>query len=478
MRYNGCTMKTSTIKFLGMAAAVAATSAGALALETKDSSQFEYKYEMNSLPHTEDLDNSGAVDFTGGGSWTTLSSGAMVMDMTAGGKYLNSDQTNGVAGDAWRTLNATSATGGTGYTIETLLKIDSQSSGVSYVMTLQASTWDTSMYNASLNFATNVIYWGSTVLTNLDATLWHTYRVVREGGAEANKFSVYVDGALVKDGLGNGISADIKRVLLGSPGSGHKGKATVAYLRFTKGAYAPPAALTGKAAKKWSGEFPVQYEMNAGDTRFVGKPAGGTDWTGSVDNNATVSQTGVLSVTLPQGKLAWWKVNDSIWSANVGADTAYTLEFKTKITGKWNLPSVGDRVIQFICGNPRDAAVFYIGENSVIWEPNGAATYTTINSADNTDAMHSFRLTYSGASQSEPPYVYTLWRDDVVIGTNLKGSTQYNQYASAGFPNLIRWGVTSTTSHGGSFDVDYLRWTTDGAWDYADPPGAFTIIFR
>ena len=38
---------------------------------------------------------------------------------------------------------------------------------------------------------------------------------------------------------------------------------------------------TGKAAKKWSGVFPFKYEMDAGDTRFVGKPAGGTDWSGT-----------------------------------------------------------------------------------------------------------------------------------------------------------------------------------------------------
>ncbi len=462
-------------------AAVAAMSVMGAAsdLPQRDSTLFEYKYEMNALPTAEDVDNSGAVDFTGSGSWTTLSAGTMVMDMTAGSKYLNSDQGNGTAGDAWRTMGATSATGGSGYTIETLLKIDSQSSGVNYVMNLQASTGDTSLYNASLNFKTNGIYWGDTLLTNLDATAWHTYRVVREGNGEANKFSVYADGVLVKDGLGNGISATINRVLIGSPGAGYKGKATVAYLRFAKGAFAPPVPVTGKAAQMWSGEFPVKYEMDAGDSRFVGKPAGGTDWSGSTDSSSPITQdNGVLSVTLAQGKMAWWKVNDSIWNANVGADTAYTVEFKVKITGKWNLSSVGDRVIQFICGNPRDAAVFYIGENSVTWEPSGAATYTTINSADNTDAWHTFRLTYSGASQSGRPYAYALWRDDVVIGTNLKGSTVYNQYASSGFPNLLRWGVTSQTVAGGSFDVDYIRWTTDGAWDYRDPPKGLVVIVK
>ena len=448
-------------------------------LPRKDSAEFAYKYEMNALPTAEDIDNSGADDFTGSGDWTTLESGALKMDMTAGGKYLISDKTVGTAGDAWLGMGATSATGGTGYTIETLLKIDSSVSGVTYVMNLQASTGDTSMYNASLNLTTNGIYWGNTPLTNLDATAWHTYRVVREGSGDANKFSVYLDGVLVKDGLGSGISATINRVLLGSPGaSTYKGKATVAYLRFCKGAYAPPAALADKAAKKWSGEFPARYEMDAGDTRFVGKPAGGTDWSGTADSNAPITQNGVLSVILEQGKLAWWKANDSVWSANVGPDTAYTVEFRIKIRDKWALSTVGDRVVQFICGNPRDSAVFYVGTSSVTWEPYGAGTYTAISSADNTDTWHTFRLTYSGASQSGRPYAYSLWRDGEIIGQGLKSSTVYNQYASAGFPNLLRWGVTSQTSVGGSFDIDYLRWTTDGAWDYKDPPGAFTIVFR
>ena len=463
-----------------MACMVAVVAGVAVAdLPRLDSSQFDYKYEMNALPTAEDMDNSGANDFTGSGDWTTLESGALKMDMTAGGKYLISDKTVGTAGDAWLGMGATSATGGSGYTIETILKIDSQVSGIQYAFNLQASTGDSSICNACLNFTTNGIYWGNTLLTNLDATAWHTYRVVREGSGDVNKFSVYVDGVLVKDGLGNGISATINRVLFGSPGaSAYKGKATVAYLRFCKGAFAPPAAPTGKAAKKWSGEFPVQYEMSAGDARFVGKPAGGTDWTGTADSNAPITQNGVLSVILEQGELAWWKANDSVWSANVGPDTAYTVELRIKIRDKWALSSVGDRVVQIICGNPRDAAVFYIGTSSVTWEPSGAATYTAISSADNTDAWHTFRLTYSGASQSGRPYAYALWRDGEIIGENLKSSTIYNQYASSGFPNLMRWGVTSQTTVGGSFDVDYLRWTTDGAWDYREQPKGMVISFH
>jgi len=471
-------MKTRLIPILTLAAATSPAITAFANLERKDSKEFAYKYEMNALPTAEDLDNSGAADFTGNGTWTTLSNGAMIMNMSGGGKYLNSDAASGTAGDAWLSLDATSATGGTGYTIETLLKIDSQSD--KYAFNLQASTGDTSTYNAFLNFKTNAIYWGETLLTNLDATAWHTYRVVREGGGEEKKFSVYVDGSLVRDGLGNGLSATINRIIIGSPGASYKGKATMAYLRFDKGAYAPPAAITGKAARKWSGEFPVQYEMNAGDSRFVGATAGGTDWSGAVDSGVTVTQNGVLSVGLPTAKLAYWKVNDDVWRAGVGADTAYTLEFKIKITNK-NTPSGDysnwDRVVQFICGNPRDASVFCIGANSVIWEPAGSNSNVKIAEGDNTDDWHVFRLTYSGASQNGNSYVYTLWRDGEVIGTNLNGSVAYNQYSSAGFPNLLRWGVTSTL-FGGSFDVDYIRWDTTGAYDWKNPRKGMMVVIR
>ena len=470
-------MKAGITSVLSAAVAAVAAFTGLADLERKDSTEFEYKYEMNALPTAEDLDSSGAVDFTGSDSWTTLSNGAMAMDMTGGGKYLISDKANGTDGDAWRVMNATSGSGGTGYTIESLLKIDSQVSGAKYALNLQASTWDSSL-NAFLNITTNGIYWGSKHLTNLDATAWHTYRIVREGSGESNKFSVYVDGALVEDGLGNGFNyGGLNRVIIGSPGGDHKGKATVAYLRFTKGAYAPPAAKTGKAAKKWSGDFPVQYEMNAGDTRFVGTTAGGTDWWGKIGTGAVVSQDGILSVTAEHAD-AWWRGSNAVWSASVGADTAYTVEFRLKINRRWSgTQNNRDLAFQLWAGNPRDEAVFYVGANNVYWEPNGIGTIRSLSNAINIGEWHTYRLTYSGASQSGQPYVYTLWLDDAIIGADIPGTTQYNSLLS-GDINFLRFGIPSSTTVGGSFELDYIRWTTDGAWDYRDAPEGLIISFR
>ncbi len=449
-----------------------ATDVAVANLPRLDSSRFDYKYDMIVLPSAQNLDNDGAVDFTLSDSskfslGTGINYGSMQIDASDGGKYLLSGADAGSAGGAWRNSGVSKSTG---YTVETRLKITSTTGAQAGVVVLNASVDDTT--NSWLKFWGGSIWWGETQIHTVDTTVYHTYRIVRE--AESNLHSVYVDGALVASNLGKGFSysTPLKRLLIGSPGGTYKGKAQVMYIRFHKGGYAPPVS-GDKNARKWSGEFPVQYEMTGGDARFVGKPAGGTDWTGSVDDSATVTHNGVLSVSLPQGKLAYWRVNDSVWRANVGADTAYTVEFKVHIRDKWNLSSVGDRVIQIWCGNQRAAAVFYIGTNSVTWEPNGAATYTTFATGDNTDAMHTFRVTYDGATR----HGYVLWRDDVVIGSYLVDSTAYNS-ALSNNPNFLRFGVVSTSTVGGSFDVDYVRWTTDGAWDYCDQPNGMVISIK
>ena len=456
-----------------MACMVAMVTGVAVAdLPSLDSSRFDYKYDMIVLPSAQNLDNDGAVDFTLSDAskfslGTGVNYGSMQIDTSDGGKYLLSGADAGSAGGAWRNYGVSKSTG---YTVETRLKITSTAGAQAGVIVINASVDDTT--NAWLKFWGGSIWWGETQIHNVDTTTYHTYRIVREAGS--NLHSVYVDGALVASNLGNGFSysTPLKRLLIGSPGGTYKGKAQVMYVRFHKGGYAPPVP-GDKKARKWSGEFPLLYEMNAGDVRFVGKPAGGTDWTGSVDDAATVTQNGMLSVSLPQGKMAYWRANDFVWSDRISSDTAYTLEFKIKITDKWNLSSVGDRVAQIWCGNPRAAAIFYIGTNSVTWEPNGAGTYTTIVTGDNTDAMHTFRVTYDGATR----HGCTLWRDDVVIGEYLVDSTAYNS-AIGNNPNFLRFGVTSTSSLGGSFDVDYVRWTTDGAWDYRDQPKGMVISIR
>jgi len=71
-------MKAKGTSILSAAVAAVAAFTGLADLERKDSSQFDYKYEMVALPTAEDLDGSDANDFAGFGSWLTLGTGANV----------------------------------------------------------------------------------------------------------------------------------------------------------------------------------------------------------------------------------------------------------------------------------------------------------------------------------------------------------------------------------------------------------------
>ena len=456
-------------------AAAAAAGAAFADLPRLDSSEFDYRYDMNSLlPGAEDLDGDGAADFTyasaGNGALTLGTgedAGSMVLNSTGSGDnaFFMSSADSG-AGGAWRR----SGIGlDTGYTLEVCLKV-SQCAQQDGALALNASVAGSTI-NGWLRFYADKIKWSNDE-TNLDATVYHTYRLVRSAGSAVH--SVYIDGVLWKDNLGNGFTASgLNRLLIGDAGGYYGGRASVAYMRFHKGAYAPPIP-----SGKWSGEFVRSYEMSAGDQRFVGSTAGGSDWSGSIGQGAVVVQNGVLLVTA-EGTTAWWKANDSVWSADIGPDTAYTVEFKAKVNRRWSGTQANrDLAFQFICGNPRDSAVFYIGASGVYWEPATIGALTALSAEANTNAWHTFRIAYSGASQNGCSFVYTLWRDGEVIGTGLKGSVAYNQYASSGFPNLLRFGVVSSTTVGGSFDIDYLRWTTDGAWDYCDAPKGLIITVR
>ena len=463
----GESMNTANATATLLAAATLATTATA-ELPRLDSSQFDYKYEMIALPTTEDLDGGGAVDFTGAGSWLTLGTGSDVgtIAMTiSGSQNINSASQAGSAGDIWQSMGATvAADGGTGYTIETRLKV-SESTGTKGALVLNASTGDSSV-NSWLIFRPNAVYWGHsspTLITNLDATVWHDYRIVREHGTTVH--SVYIDGILVAENLPNGISASINRLLLGGANADYAGKAQVAYLRFHAGEYAP-LDPNDKSRRKASTDFATKYEMEANDVR-ISISGDASDWTISGYRGATLTKNGILSVT-PNEKQTYWRTTDSTWKNNVTADTAYAVEFAAKINSC--TISGGDRTLQFWTASPRATGNLIIGMYHVYWQVSTAmADNILLDSSNNSDGKHIFRITYDGATR----HGFTVWRDGVLIGEKLVDLTAYNG-ASYSF---TRFGIPGSTS-GGSFDIDYIRWDTTGAWEWKDPPKGFVIVVR
>ncbi len=467
---------TTTAKTVAAIASASLAFSAAADLPRLDSSQFDYKYEMLKSPTAEDINGGGAVDFTGSNTWLTVGSGANIgtisIDASSNGKYLISNQPVGTAGDGWRSLAASSTDG---YTIEARVKV-TECTGANGAICLEAGPSDSKVY-ARLNFYTDKIVWNGTTLTNLDATAWHTYRIARAGGTAVH--SVFVDGVLVAGNLGTGFTynnSTLYRCLLGSPGTGWTGKAQVAYLRFHKGAYAP-LDPDDKTRCKASTDFPHQYEMTVNDARFAASEnakTSGTEWTASVGATPTATLNGILSMN-PNGKnTAYWATKDGIWKNVVTPETAYTVDFRAKINS-CNIDGI-DRTLNFMTGTTGPVGSLYVGTNSVSWclSSSGTGTYVTLDTGDNTGTMHVFRIAYSGGGR----HAFTIWRDGVKIGENLVDCTNFYAYQGGSALAIVRFGVVSTSTHGGAFDIDYIRWDTTGAWDWKDPPSAFVMAIR
>ena len=441
-------------------------------LERRDSARFAYKYEMVALPTAEDLDGNGKKDFTGTGSWFTLGTGdklgtcSMVI---TGSQALKADAASVDAdGDVWRAMNATAGESGTGYTVETRLKV-TESTGSIGALVLNASTGDSSI-NSWLVFRTGELYWGNGTdrkLMDIDATVWHDYRIVREPGSLFH--SVYVDGVLVADDLPNGISASVNRIFLGAANANYKGKAEVMWLRFDKGAYAPPSAAD-RPKRKASVDFPVKFDLDEGDDRISAE--GTTDCWKLGGSGATIARNRTsLSVTTG-GKSAYWDTTDAAWKDLVGADTPYTIEFRVKING--TTQSGADRALNVMTGSAGAVGNLFLGTNSVQWCLNtkDAGTFVTLDDSDNSDGWHIFRLAYEGSTR----HGFTVWRDGVVLGEQLVDCVNFYKLNGNAL-GLVRFGKAGGLNDG-SWKLDYIRWETGAVWDWKDPPAPLVLVIR
>lgn len=429
---------------IGIVVAAAAGQGMASDLSKLDSSAFSYKYEMDALPTQEDLDGDGAYDFTTANGPTLSTSYGIATCSLNPNRYFISNTDSG-AGSVWRKFAPAS---GEGYTIELRMKVTGQITTTA--VALNASYGE---YDALLNFKTNSLSWGSFEMSFNTTDAFHIYRIAKI--PNENRFVLWCDGKLVADNLTDAMPSNtgLNRLILGAIGGAYGGTIDVSYLRFTKGAYAP-ARTSLKPLAADSSEFSHKYEMDSSDGRFEPRKDG-TDWTHNVVGGGTVTLSdGILSVVQPSGAPRYYTTKSGL-DSSVTASSPFTLEIKALVSDRWfeNI----DKVLFVSGGTPRANCSFFIGENSVQY---GSSVLDT---SDNTDRMHVFRIAYEGEGKNG----VTMWRDGKKIGANLQCSSA---------ANYARFGIASGTSHGGSFYVDYIRWTTAGV--FVPPKSGMMIIVR
>ena len=216
---------------------------------TKDSSAFDYRYEMDSQPNNQDLDSNGTDDWWDAGVPTV--SGGYAAN-TGANQIFRGDFT----GSIWRAVIPTNA-GTVAWTLEVTVGKTGGTQG--------GNGWFGIATDVELN--SSAIYikddrisieQGTTDLdfmvgTDFSDGTYHTIRVAHD--AVAGGYYYWVNGTLLNTDLstaiapGNGNFAAAQSTFIGDYGSGFEGDYAIDSLRLTSGAFAPvpepAAALLG-----------------------------------------------------------------------------------------------------------------------------------------------------------------------------------------------------------------------------------------
>ncbi len=373
--------------------------------EVKESVDFDYKYEMDVMPSTLDLDGNSVVDFTNNGN-STVSGGILTMpagaffESTSAGIWQNAVNFN----DGW--------------TIEARVKVIDQGVGeIAWEISAAAPGGNSA---ASLGVADNGQGWGNaSSLKTIDYAVnntddFHVFRIAQHPGSPL--YSVWRDGELIGESLSH--VEEIGDYLSFGEGSG---TTQVDYFRFTSGAFDPSIPdwheeppYTPPLTKKDSNVFLYKYEFDVDPTNASQIDLDGNshpDW--GAHGPITLTPQGTVTIDSGPSSSAYYESgisdDDYLWP-NVGFTVAegFTLEWRMKVLSDTGVtsafamvvaPSDNDKLPVLEIG---DDLIAQAGENLV---PDGMTI-------DNTDDFHTFRLVRDAADKSDK---WWLWRDDELL---------------------------------------------------------------
>jgi hypothetical protein len=224
---------------IGLLATALAAASGTSRAAVLDSSAFTYRYEMDVLPTTQDLDSNGTPDF---GDWRlnggTYSVASEILTVQAsGGAYAIVD--SGSAGNIWQSHFSFA----NGFTAEFKTKIVSQDGGTQgafqfYTVDGRSGTG----HGANLYIsATGVSTSDNTVLdSNSNSDGFHVFRVAQRPNQDS--FDVWRDGIQIGTALASPAGTAGRTgmdLYFGNGSSALGGVSQTDYLRLTPGEFAP-----------------------------------------------------------------------------------------------------------------------------------------------------------------------------------------------------------------------------------------------
>jgi hypothetical protein len=238
---------------------------------------------------------------------------------------------------------------------------------------------------------------------------------------------------------------------------------------------------TTQAATMPSNLFNHQYNGNVynnpnipGYTEF---PSDGPGWAPTVVTGVPNTIDGAVLSTKAEIAAGggYWQSDEWLGGPNpVSNGTGWTIEFRVKIgTDEVGGSTFGAMQVFAKDGNGTSSTgrrvALNVGQDYVKLT---SLNTNSIDSSDNTDDFHVFRIMQPANSRS-----VTIWRDGVHLFT---GDSKGNNDSSS-LPAQMYFGDGSGDTGGPTVQYDYFRWDSTGAWEYeASPvpePGTVLLVF-
>ena len=199
-------------------------------------------------------------------------------------------------------------------------------------------------------------------------------------------------------------------------------------------------------AAKDSSEFTYKYEGDAiTQDGTTASGFGNTDYAGSMTGSTLVSDGNILSVTTTGPSVLY--LQNSTWIAQAVGSVGWTWEASIKMA---NLAS---NTLNLRVGDGDDADL----EDIFIWWPDRMRSAWTDGWGvmDTTDGFHTYRVAQAANSD-----LYNVWIDGQLV-------TEYDFSGGGGYAGTDHWFGDGGGTFG-EFEVDYIRWTTDGFAPFND----------
>lgn len=411
--------------------------ATAQTLEYLPSEDFVYKYEMDDLPSTLDLDSNGVFDILPYGGAPTCSGGILAIPNNV---YYESPKGTGNSG-IWENNMTFEA----GYTIEARLKIIEHADGAVAFM-LSAAPPDAATTGA-FGVAATGEGWGQSA-TNLgtsndNADDFHVFRMAKMAGS--NNYWLWRDDVLLGHGLAS-LSGSANDFWFGDGSGGWGGISEVDYLRITPGAYSPTEPMViPTLSQKASSDFTWKYEMDVSPQTQDLDANESPDLAFFEDTPITVGSN-ILSYTSTGIGLTYiYSATGGIWDGKCNYDDGYSIEVRLKVNGDGG-GSDGMAAIFASTADTNECANLRISSTGQTWG-NWA-----LGATDNSDGFHVFRVVkVPGIDQ------YRVWRDGVLLADDLLSGDSITG------EELWFGDITKGSGSASDVEIDYIR-IIDGAF--------------